>query len=142
MSNDQKIKNAWDIGEVLLVWCIVLAILHLKFVKMRQMSQAAEQLDNFCSPQLCQQIKKHGLMCDARTWIFLVVNITIISKIFPMETILTILCPTLAAIVVLGIMLEIHLIALKVELVFKRMNASIQVQFNTLKPEKIFLIIY
>lgn len=136
MSNDLKIKNALDIGEVLLVWCIVLAILHLKFVNIHQRRQAAEQLENICSPQLCQQIKKHRLICDARTWIFLVVNIAIISKICTMETILSVMCPFLAATVVLGILLEIHLTALMLELVFKQMNDSIQVKFNTFRTSK------
>lgn len=103
-------------------------------MKARQISQAADELQIFYSrlPQRCKlllDIKNESLLCDVRTLVFLIVDITIFIKCFSFDTIINIISPVLTVIAILGIFLEISLSALKVELAFKQMNNDIQVQF-------------
>lgn len=132
MRNDEKIINALDIGEVLLIWSIELAILHLKLVQKCQIIQAAEELENVClkipqGSQILFEIKAYSLICDVRAWVSLAVVIAIFSQTFPIATFINIMSPFLTAIVVVGIFLDIRLTTLKIELILKQMNYSIQV---------------
>jgi hypothetical protein len=119
-----------DLAEVVLVWSIALATLHLNLVNKRKMSEATDTLENIWlkiphRSKILQEIKFKSFICDATAWIVLLAEITIYSKIFRLETVIQILSPLLAAIVTLGIFHEIRLTALTTQLIFKHMNSTI-----------------
>jgi hypothetical protein len=134
MTNDMKIIQFLDLGEVFLIWSIALATLHLNLVNKCHICNAADALENIClkiphRSKIIQEIKNKCLICDITTWFVLVAEITVYSKIFPVATVKQILGPFFAAIVTLGIFHEIRFTALKTQLIFKHMNSIIQVGF-------------
>lgn len=98
------------------------------------MGQAADVLKNIWlkSPhrsEISREIINNSWICDITACFFLVAEISIYIKVFPMATVLNILGPLFATVLTLGIFQEICLTALKTQLIFKHMNRSIQVQF-------------
>jgi hypothetical protein len=124
-----------DLTEVFLVWCIMLATLHLNLVKNRQMSCNAVALENMCleiphGNQIWKLTKNKSWICDVTTFTFLIADIAIYSSnIFSVSTFKNILSPFLATVVTVGIFHEICLAAMKTRFVFEHMNSIIQVLF-------------
>jgi len=133
VKNDEKIAHFLDVTEVFLVWSIVLSTLHLNFVKKRQMSRAAKELDRLCSKiphrsKILQKIKNMGWVCDVITFLFLLSEIVIYINFFPIVTLTIILGSFFATVVSVGIFHEICIKALKTRLILKHMNSLIQVK--------------
>jgi hypothetical protein len=134
LPNDEKIIQFLDLAEVFLVWSIALATLHLNLVNKCQMRSAADTLEKMCMkiPQrskILQLIKNKNLICDVTTCVFLVAEITIYSKLYPIATVINFLSPFSATVVAIANFHKICLIVWKSRLIFKHMNTIIKVSF-------------
>jgi hypothetical protein len=132
LTNEEKIIHFLDLAEVFLIWSIALATLHLNFVNKCQMRRAADTLEKMCMniPQrskILQLIKNKNLICDVTTCFFVVAEISIYSKIYPIATVINILSPFSATAVTMGNFQKICLIAWTCRLIFKHMNTIIEV---------------